>query len=75
MPTRIAVGVASPRAHGQAMISTETARTSAVASFASGAARSHAAKVTSAMPSTIGVKMPLTVSASLAIGAFEPCAS
>ena len=49
----MAVGVASPSAQGQAIISTATAFTMAVAN---GAKNSHAANVTSAATSTPTVK-------------------
>ena len=49
VPTMMAVGVASPSAHGQAMISTATAFTMAVAN---GAKNSQRAKVSSAAAST-----------------------
>src|ERR1035441_7016531 len=71
VPTMMAVGVARPRAQGQAMISTATAFTMATAK---GAKNSQAPKVTSASTSTVTVKYPLTTSASRATGAREPCA-
>ena len=49
----MATGVASPSAHGQAMISTATAFTMAVAN---GATKSQAPKVTTATASTPTVK-------------------
>ena len=51
--TMMAVGVARPRAHGQAMIRTATAFTMAVAK---GAKKSQAAKVIAAAASTPTVK-------------------
>jgi len=57
----MAVGVASPRAQGQAITSTDTAFT--MAEFSSPVARYHAAKVTTAIPMTAGTKMPDTRSA------------
>ena len=67
----MAVGVARPSAHGQAMISTATAFTMATAN---GAKNSHTPKVASARISTATVKYPLTTSARRATGAREPCA-
>ena len=55
MPTISAVGVASPIAHGQAMISTATAAVNAVAAPAP--ASSQPASVTSAIAITIGTKI------------------
>ena len=56
----IAVGVARPRAHGQAMISTETKLTSAIVNRTSGgAATNQTTNVAIAMQITTGVKMPL----------------
>ncbi len=76
VPTIIAVGVASPSAHGHAMISTDTKFTSAIANRTSGGAITyHTMNVTTAIARTTGVKIPLTTSAIRAIGAFEPCAS
>ena len=76
VPTMIAVGVASPKAQGQAIISTETKLTKAIVKRTSGAAATnHTTKVAMARQITIGVKMPLMTSASRAIGGLEPCAS
>ena len=76
VPTMIAVGVARPNAHGHAMMSTETAATSAsVKRVSCGASRNQPTNVAIAMQSTTGVKIPLITSASRAIGAFAPCAS
>ena len=61
VPTRIAVGVARPSAHGQAMISTATAAVNAAATDPP--ANSHAASVTAAMPSTTGTNTADTRSA------------
>ncbi len=72
VPTMIAVGVASPSAHGHAITSTATACTSAVA--ASPAIHHVAKNVTTAMARTIGTKMPETRSAVRWMGAFDPCA-
>ena len=68
-----AVGVASPSAQGQAMMSTATA---AVKAFvASPSTTNHAINVTNEMSSTTGTKMLLTLSASFCTGAFVACAS
>ena len=76
VPTIIAVGVAKPKAHGQAIISTDTKLTSAIVKRTSGdAATNQITNVAIAIEMTIGVKMPLIVSANFAIGGFEPCAS
>ena len=69
----IAVGVASPSAHGQAITSTATAWTSAA--VASPASHHVAANVTAAITTTTGTKTPDTRSASRWIGALLPCAS
>ena len=73
VPTIIAVGVASPRAHGQAIIKTETKLINAIANLTSGAAATNqTTNVAIAMQMTTGVKIPLIVSANLAIGGFAP---
>ncbi len=69
----IAVGVASPSAHGQAMISTATAAVNARS--ASPVIASQTTRVTTAITSTIGTKIAEIRSASRWTGAFEPCAS
>ncbi len=69
----IAVGVASPNAHGQAITSTATALMIAVSS---GAPYSHQpSNVISASTSTAGTKTWLTLSTSFWIGALAACAS
>ena len=73
VPTMIAVGVASPSAQGQAMISTATAAVSAA--FAPWPARSQATSVPKAITITIGTKTDETRSASRCTGAREPWAS
>ena len=50
----IDIGVASPSAHGQAMISTETATTSACARRGSGPTSAHTTNATTAMAMTAG---------------------
>ena len=57
VPTMMAVGVASPRAQGQAMINTETKVKSAMVSLVSGGARSNqSTKVARARQITTGTK-------------------
>src|SRR5882757_7650529 len=73
VPTINAVGVASPRAHGQAMISTATVAVKAPSTLPVMA--SHAVSVISARPSTTGTKMPATRSASRCTLALPDCAS
>ncbi|OGK95122.1 MAG: hypothetical protein A3J45_06685 [Candidatus Rokubacteria bacterium RIFCSPHIGHO2_02_FULL_69_13] len=75
VPTMIAVGVASPMAHGQAITRTATKLVSAKRNAGCGPQSHQTAKVTAAMTSTIGTKTAETRSASRWIGAFEPCAS
>jgi len=75
VPTMIEVGVASPRAQGQAMIRTATVLRSARLNAGSGPATSHTTNVSTASPMTTGTNTPVTASASRWIGAREPCAS
>ncbi len=75
VPTMIEVGVASPRAHGQAMIRTVIALTSARLNAGSGPKTSQTTNVKTAIASTTGTKTPVTASASRWIGAREPWAS
>ena len=75
VPTMIAVGVARPMAHGQAMTRTATAFVSAYSSAGDGPKSAHTANVSAAMPSTTGTKTAATRSARRWIGAREPCAS
>ena len=70
VPTMIAVGVASPSAHGHAMMSTATKAVSAWVSTGAGPSRTQAAKARPAITNTIG-----TNTASRWMGAFEPWAS
>ena len=62
-PTMMDIGVASPSAHGQAMISTATALTIAWAKRGSGPTDTHATKVRSAIAITAGTNQPATLSA------------
>ena len=74
MPTMIEVGVASPIAHGQAMISTATALTSAKPSAGVGPNTIQMAKVMSAAVITAGTNHIVTRSTSVWMGSLEPCA-
>ena len=56
MATMIDIGVARPRAHGQATMSTATALTTAWAMRGLGPARPQTVNVTSAAPMTAGTK-------------------
>ena len=73
VPTMSAVGVASPSAHGHAMISTATAAENAA--VASPVTTSQPTSVASESASTIGTKTLDTRSTSRWIGAFPDCAS
>ena len=64
-------GVASPSAHGQAMMSTDTAATSALASEGAGPNVAQAAKVTAATITTAGTNQPAITSAVAWIGARD----
>ena len=82
VPTMIAVGVARPMAHGQAMTSTATILISARVKASTldpiagaGTITSQVKKVIAAIRITAGTKMPDTWSASFWIGALLPCAS
>ena len=72
-PTIIATGVASPRAHGQLMTSTEMAL--ATANPAVCPMTIHMIKVNTAIPMTTGTNTPDTLSAILAMGALVDAAS
>ena len=73
VPTMIAVGVANPRAQGQAMMSTATAAVKA--SVAGWPVASHATNVPRAMTSTAGTNTAATRSTRRCTGAREPWAS
>ena len=75
VPTRIAVGVASPSAQGQAMIRTVMSATVEKTSAGSGPKSNHAMNAAMAMAITIGTNTPATWSAKRWIGAFVDCAS
>ena len=57
VPTTMAVGVARPMAHGQAMITTETKASRARVNAGSGPTKYQTRKVTTATASTTGTKM------------------
>ena len=67
--TMIEIGVASPSAHGQAIMRTATAFTRAWASFGSGPNTVHTPNVTTEIVITAGTKYPATMSASFWMGA------
>ena len=73
VPTKIAVGVASPSAHGQAMISTATAAVNAWAT--PWPTMRCPASVTSATSTTTGTKTCEILSTSRSTGALPACAS
>ena len=73
VPTRMAVGVARPIAHGQAMISTATAAVNAAPALCPAA--SHPASVTMATPMTTGTNTAEIRSASRCTGALPAWAS
>ena len=72
-PTMMATGVASPSAHGQLMTSTEIPRAKANPMVCP--ASSQPIIVMTAIVITAGTKMPETLSAIFAIGAFVAAAS
>ena len=63
MPTMMAMGVARPSAHGHAMMSTDTALTSACAKRGGGPTTLHTTNVITAMSTTAGTKYEATTSA------------
>lgn len=69
VPDMIATGVARPRAQGQEI--TKTVMAEDRANSKDCPASSHTAAVTRAIRMTAGTKIPLTRSASLAMGALE----
>ena len=74
VPTMIAVGVARPMAHGQAMTRTLMNAVSASVRRGSGPARYQTAKVAAAATRTTGTNTSAIRSARRWMGAFEPCA-
>ena len=73
VPAIIATGVARPKAQGHEITRTVTAKDRAVSK--SLPTKSQIKNVTAEIIITAGTKIPLTLSASLAIGAFEEPAS
>src|SRR4029450_9586226 len=71
VPTMIDIGVARPRAHGHAMMSTATAFTRALASRGSGPYTDQVTNVASATTITNGTNHEGTVPGSRGIGARE----
>ena len=69
--TMIDIGVASPNAHGQAMISTDTALSTANVHAGSGPNRPHTKNVATAAASTASTNQNATLSAIRCIGARE----
>ena len=74
MPTMIDIGVASPSAHGHAMMSTDTAAIRPKAKRGSGPNFAQAKKARSATNPTSGTNQPLTRSARRCAGARLRCA-
>jgi len=70
----MAIGVANPSAHGQAMINTATAFTKACASRGCGPTSPHTKNVRTATPITAGTNQAATLSARRCIGARLRCA-
>ncbi len=73
LPTIMATGVANPKAQGQLITSTEIPLARAKPTLCP--ASSHTAMVITAMVITVGTKIPDTLSATFAIGAFVAAAS
>ena len=76
MPTMIEIGVASPKAQGQAIIRTVMVVTTAnVVACPDGPKLNHARNVRTAMISTVGTKIDDTLSARRPIAGFDDCAT
>ena len=75
IPTMMAVGVASPSAHGQAIISTVTAASSPRVNPFTGSNISHKTNANNAIPIMAGTKTAAIRSTSFCTGALLPCAS
>src|SRR5699024_12593834 len=74
VPTIIAAGVAKPKAHGQAITRTEMVIDKA--NIHDSCPRKYqASPEIAAKPLTLGTKIPDTLSANLALGALDACAS
>ena len=71
IPTITEIGVANPNAHGQAMMSTDTAATKPCAIPGAGPSVVQRMKLKIAMPITVGTNHPDTRSASFCIGARD----
>ena len=69
----MAVGVARPKAQGQAITNTDINIVKAKVAVLP--VTYHTIPATAAIPMTIGTKYPEITSAILAIGALDPCAS
>ncbi len=74
-PTIIAVGVARPSAHGQAITNTVIKANKACAKALWPPTNIHTAKLSRARPTTTGTKMPATLSTIFCTGALLPWAS
>src|SRR5699024_8196616 len=74
VPTMIAIGVAKPRAHGQAITKTEIAIVKANVRDSPPIKYQPSPEIID-NPITTGTKIPEILSANFAIGALEPCAS
>src|SRR5690606_17496756 len=72
--TMIDIGVASPSAHGHAMISTDKEFSVAYTQLGCGPTKPQTKKVTMAIAITASTNQPATTSASRCIGARERCA-
>ena len=75
MPTMMAVGVASPSAQGQAMMSTVTKANRPCVKPSDGASVHHKANERRAMPMMAGTNMAAMRSTNRCTGALLPCAS
>jgi len=73
VPTKIAVGVASPKAHGQATIKTATKFTKTISNWLLVTIKNQIIPVIIASKITICTNTPATLSASLWIGGLEAC--
>ena len=74
IPTMIAVGVAKPKAHGQAITNTETMANNACVIAFSPPTIIQMPKVTDEMVITTGTKIPAILSTSFWTGGLLPCA-
>ena len=71
IPTITEIGVANPKAQGQAMMSTDTAATKPCAMPGGGPSVAQRMKLSKAITITVGTNHPDTRSASVCIGARE----